>query len=199
VRECISDEIVPGGRWAGALGRNIYAEYILRRFGRLIRNGRCFMSLCSEEELARHINSLEHSRRAWKLMCLILLSVLPMAFFLTSRSYSQQEGQVSRQSQPSAQWNLDTSTSKTVYANYFHIDGTPEELVVDCGLIDTATKPAAKPLKIDTRLVMSYYTTKRLLNSLSVAVRDHERVYGELETDIPKRAKKRADRSPNED
>ncbi len=144
------------------------------------------MRQLSEQELLCQIQLLEKARRRWKYGCIVGLGFLAALFLLSSSSYSQPDSQ---EKQASSGWKLDTGSAKTVYANYFKIDGTPEELVMDFGLIPTAQNPAAKPIKIETQLVMSFYSAKRLLSALEGTIADHEKVFGVIETDIRKRAK----------
>src|SRR3954471_3736428 len=92
------------------------------------------------------------------------------------------------QGQPGLQqFSVDVSALSTVYANFCRVTGTPEELVLDFGL-NTAMAPVAnEPVKLSHRLVLNYYTAKRLLGALHMAVQQHENAYGVLETDIQKR------------
>jgi len=69
------------------------------------------------------------------------------------------------------------------------LTGTPEELVLDFGLNTQMTPVPAEPVKLTHRLVMDYFTAKRLLGVLHMAVQQHEGVYGVLETDIQKRVR----------
>src|SRR5437588_4764736 len=74
------------------------------------------------------------------------------------------------------------------YANFFRVTGTPEELVLDFGLNTqqmTTTGPEA--VKLSHRLVLSFYTAKRLLGALQWAVNRYENNFGVLETDFQKR------------
>src|SRR3954447_11593252 len=95
------------------------------------------------------------------------------------------------QPQQPAQFSVDTSALSTVYANFCRVTGTPEELVLDFGLNTSMSPVAAEPVKLSHRLVMNYYTAKRLLGALHMAVQQHEGAYGVLETDIQKRARTR--------
>lgn len=90
------------------------------------------------------------------------------------------------------QFSVDTSALSTVYANFCRVTGTPEELVLDFGL-NTQMAPTAggEPVKLSHRLVMNFYTAKRLLGALHMAIQQHESVYGTLEVDIQKRARTR--------
>ena len=42
-------------------------------------------------------------------------------------------------------------------------------------------------MKLTHRLVLNYYTAKRLLGALHMAVQQHENMYGVLEIDVTKR------------
>ena len=95
------------------------------------------------------------------------------------------EGQAQAQVQP--QFSVDTTTLSSAYANFCRVTGTPEELVLDCGLNTQMTPVLSEAVKLNHRLVMNYYTAKRLLGALHMAVQQHENVYGVLETDIHKR------------
>jgi len=43
------------------------------------------------------------------------------------------------------------------------------------------------PVDISQRIVLNFYTAKRLLHALHVSVQRHEEVFGKIETDINKR------------
>jgi hypothetical protein len=98
------------------------------------------------------------------------------------------EGQAQGQPvQQPGQFSVDTTALSTVYANFCRVTGTPEELVLDFGLNTQMTPVPAEPIKLTHRLVMNFYTAKRLLGALHMAVQQHENSYGILETDIQKR------------
>jgi hypothetical protein len=90
---------------------------------------------------------------------------------------------------PPAQFQVDTTSLSTVYANFCRVTGTPEELVLDFGLNTQMAPSASEPIKLTHRLVMNFYTAKRLLQALAMAVQQHESVYGVLEIDVTKRAR----------
>lgn len=72
------------------------------------------------------------------------------------------------------------------YANFCRVTGTPEELILDFGL---NSQPFGAPSRIDVkqRLVVNYYTAKRLLQALGMSIQRHEAAFGVLETDVQKR------------
>jgi hypothetical protein len=88
---------------------------------------------------------------------------------------------------PAGQFAVDTSALSTVYANFCRVTSTPEELVLDFGLNTQMTPVPTEPVKLTHRLVLNFYTAKRLLGALHLAVQAHENQYGILETDIQKR------------
>jgi len=93
------------------------------------------------------------------------------------------------QPQVPPQFSVDTSTLSTAYANFCRVTGTPEELVLDFGLNTQMSPVPGDPVKLTHRLVMNYFTAKRLLGALHMAVQQHENVYGVLEIDIQKRVR----------
>jgi hypothetical protein len=92
---------------------------------------------------------------------------------------------------PQARVDLNSTGMTTTYTNLFRVTGTFEELIVDFGLhsgLITANGPEA--VKISNRMVMSFPTAKRLLAALQLALSRHEQVFGSVETDPQRRAKK---------
>jgi hypothetical protein len=72
------------------------------------------------------------------------------------------------------------------YANFCRVTGTPEELVLDFGL-NVPPMGAAASVAIQQRLVVNYFTAKRLLQALAISIQRHEALFGVLETDVEKR------------
>ena len=95
------------------------------------------------------------------------------------------EGQAQQTAPP--QFSVDSSALSTVYANFCRVTGTPEELVLDFGLNTQMTPVPSEPIRLTHRLVMNFFTAKRLLGALHMAVSQHENSYGLVETDIQKR------------
>ena len=88
-----------------------------------------------------------------------------------------------------AQRPIQVDESKTVscYANFCRVTGSPEELIVDFGMNAQPMGSNDKPVEIAQRIVLNFYTAKRLLHALHVSVQRHEEVFGQIETDIQKR------------
>lgn len=86
---------------------------------------------------------------------------------------------------------VDLAGMQTNYANFARVTGTPEELILDFGLNTQMTPNPNEPVRITHRLVLNYFTAKRLLMALGLAVQQHEAAFGVLETDVQKRARSR--------
>jgi hypothetical protein len=74
------------------------------------------------------------------------------------------------------------------YANFCRVTGTPEELIVDFGLNSQPMMgQAPEKLVITQRIVVNYYTAKRLVHALAQSVQRHEAAFGVLEIDVQRR------------
>lgn len=87
------------------------------------------------------------------------------------------------------QFTVDASGLLSTYTNWYRVTGTPEELVIDFGLNPQMGQVPTEPIKLTTRLVMNFYTAKRLLNALQFAVQRHESFFGVVEVDVQKRVR----------
>ncbi len=99
------------------------------------------------------------------------------------------ESPTNPQGQQSREFPMDSTAMSTAYANFARVTGTPEELVLDFGLNTQMSPNPNEPVRLTHRLVLNYYTAKRLLMALGMALQQHENIYGVLETDIQKRVK----------
>ncbi len=82
---------------------------------------------------------------------------------------------------------VDESGASTIYANFAQVHLTPEEMVVSFGL--NTQQQITKPVRITHRVVMDYYTAKRLAYLLHQVVSQHEATFGVVELDAQKRAR----------
>lgn len=89
--------------------------------------------------------------------------------------------------QPSLQ--LDETKALASYANFCRVTGTPEEVIFDFGLNTQPGGQANAPISVTNRLILSYYTAKRMLAALHMTIQRHEQAFGTLETDVRKRVK----------
>jgi hypothetical protein len=82
---------------------------------------------------------------------------------------------------------IDYSALSTVYTNFCRVNVTPEELVLDFGLNPDVSPHPKEAVKLTHRIVMNYYTAKRLLMAFNNVVVQHENAYGAMELDTQKR------------
>jgi len=87
---------------------------------------------------------------------------------------------------------VDERNMKTSYANAFRTNGTAEEVILDFGLnmVNPVVAKADVPeitFQVSERVIMNYFSAKRLAITLSQLIRRHEDQFGELELDVAKR------------
>ena len=92
-----------------------------------------------------------------------------------------------RQQQQQVQVQVKDDQASTGYANFCRVTGSPEELIDDFGLNPQPVGVPKDPIHVTQRVIMNFYTAKRLLAALQMSVQRHEAVFGVLETDIQKR------------
>ena len=89
---------------------------------------------------------------------------------------------------------IDERNMDSCYANAFRTNGTAEEVMLDFGvnLANPASQQQDKPeiiFQVSQRVIMNYYSAKRMAITLSQLIRRHEETFGELEMDVNKRRK----------
>jgi len=94
-----------------------------------------------------------------------------------------------QQQQQMVQVEVDDTHITASYANFCRVTGSPEELIIDFGLNPQPVGVPKNPISVTQRVIVNYFTAKRLLHALSLSVQRHEAVFGVLETDIQKRVK----------
>jgi hypothetical protein len=82
---------------------------------------------------------------------------------------------------------VDASKAHAAYSNFCRVTGTPEELIIDFGLNTQPMGVPTEPIEISERIVMNYYTAKRMMGALQMSLQRHEAAFGVLETDVQKR------------
>ena len=87
------------------------------------------------------------------------------------------------------QIQVDDSAAIAAYSNFCRVNGTPEELIIDFGLNKQPMGVPTEPLEIDQRIIVNFFTAKRLLAALQMALQRHEATFGVLETDVQRRVR----------
>jgi len=74
------------------------------------------------------------------------------------------------------------------YSNFCRVTATPEEVILDFGLNPQPFAMGRQDVKANQRIVMNFYTAKRLLTALGMTVQRHEGTFGGIELDVQRRA-----------
>ena len=82
---------------------------------------------------------------------------------------------------------VDDSGAQPTYANFCRVTATPEEVILDFGLNPQPFTAGGQVVKANHRIVMSPYTTKRLLGALVATIQRHEQTFGPIEVDVNRR------------
>ena len=102
-----------------------------------------------------------------------------------------EQAQAPAQQQPTQprQVVVDASKAQALYSNFCRVTGTPEELIVDFGLNSQPMGVPTEPIEVTQRIIVNYFTAKRMLAALQMSLARHEAAFGVLETDVQKRVK----------
>lgn len=95
--------------------------------------------------------------------------------------------QAKQEAQQRVRIELDDSKAHAAYANFCRVTGTPEELIIDFGLNPQPFGIPTEPIPVTQRLIVNFYTAKRLLQALHMTIQRQEATFGVLETDVQKR------------
>jgi Protein of unknown function (DUF3467) len=106
------------------------------------------------------------------------------------------EDQAKQQTGKQVRLRVDHTGMGTTYANAFKTNATSEEVIVDLGLNMVVPNPQGADAEIagdilfqvNNRLILNYYTAKRLALSLGQLVRGYEEKFGELKLNVADRA-----------
>jgi hypothetical protein len=83
---------------------------------------------------------------------------------------------------------VDDSGTLPSYSNFCRVTATPEEVILDFGLNPQPFATGRQDVKANQRLVMNFYTAKRLLTALGMTIQRHEQTFGAIELDVRRRA-----------
>jgi Protein of unknown function (DUF3467) len=84
--------------------------------------------------------------------------------------------------------HVDDSGTLPSYSNFCRVTATPEEVILDFGLNPQPFATGRQDVKANQRIVMNFYTAKRLLTALGMTIQRHEGTFGSIEIDVRRRA-----------
>ena len=112
----------------------------------------------------------------------------------TKTPAKQEESSVVEKSAPGAEGqgqqvriSLDDSQADASYSNFCRVTGTPEEVIIDFSLNPNPFSRQDQTVKVDKRLVLNYYTAKRLFAALQQTIMRHEQNFGVIELNVQRR------------
>jgi len=131
------------------------------------------------------IERLERGNRIWRVVSFLSLAgVIAVAGY----AYSQRDPEKGPAPQgPAANFPVDPAPAPVTYTNFARVSVTPEELILDLALNSQMVPDANQPIRTSNRIVMNFFTAKRLLGALQQVVQQHEATFGPLELDFQKR------------
>src|SRR5262249_9893125 len=94
----------------------------------------------------------------------------PGGLSMATETRGSSSGVPSRIQGAEQQSTIEPATLEPIYTNFARVTGTPEELILDFGLSTALMGSLAAPVHISERLVMNYYTAKRLWAALGTAL-----------------------------
>jgi hypothetical protein len=83
---------------------------------------------------------------------------------------------------------VDDSGTLPSYSNFCRVTATPEEVILDFGLNPQPFAAGRQDVRANQRIVMNFYTAKRLLTALGMTIQRHEGTFGAIELDVRRRA-----------
>src|SRR5262249_24114677 len=83
---------------------------------------------------------------------------------------------------------LSDKEAHSAYSNFARVTATPEEVIVDFGLNPNPFLTGRQEISVNQRLIMNFYTAKRLCSALAMTLQRHEATFGQIELDVRRRA-----------
>src|SRR6478752_138355 len=93
---------------------------------------------------------------------------------------------------------VDDAGTLPSYSNFCRVTATPEEVILDFGLNPQPFAAGRQDVKANQRIVMNFYTAKRLLTALGMTIQRHEQTFGSIELDVRRRAGSAHQQFPNQ-
>lgn len=86
--------------------------------------------------------------------------------------------------------HIDDTKATAFYANFCRVTGTPEEVVLDLALNVQPFPSQGQTVAVGQRVVMNYFTAKRMMAALQMTIERHEQAFGRIEVDVQKRVRR---------
>jgi hypothetical protein len=83
---------------------------------------------------------------------------------------------------------LNETGAHAAYSNFARVTATAEEVIIDFCLNPNPFQTGRQEISVSQRLIMNFYTAKRLFTALGMTLQRHEATFGPIELDIRRRA-----------
>jgi hypothetical protein len=83
---------------------------------------------------------------------------------------------------------LNEKDAHAAYFNFARVTSTAEEVIIDFCLNPNPFATGRQEITVSQRLIMNFYTAKRLFSALGMTLQRHEGTFGAIELDIRRRA-----------
>jgi hypothetical protein len=83
---------------------------------------------------------------------------------------------------------LNETGAHAAYSNFARVTATAEEVIVDFCLNPNPFQTGRQEINVSQRLIMNFYTAKRLFTAMGMTLQRHEATFGPIELDIRRRA-----------
>ena len=74
------------------------------------------------------------------------------------------------------------------YSNFARVTSTAEEVIIDFCLNPNPFHTGRQEIGVSQRLIMNFFTAKRLFSAMGMTLQRHEQTFGAIELDIRRRA-----------
>ena len=101
---------------------------------------------------------------------------------------AEQKGPEEKEQQPQSEVVLNEKEASSAYSNFARVTATPEEVIIDFGLNPNPFMAGKQEVNVSQRLIMNFFTAKRLLSALAMTLQRHESTFGVIELDVRRRA-----------
>src|SRR6478672_10064240 len=79
---------------------------------------------------------------------------------------------------------LNEQHAHAAYSNFARVTSTAEEVIIDFCLNPNPFATGRQEIQVSQRLIMNFYTAKRLFSALGMTLQRHEQTFGAIELDI---------------
>lgn len=102
-----------------------------------------------------------------------------------------EQARPAEQQQPPTEIILNEKDAHVAYSNFARVTSTAEEVIIDFCLNPNPFGQGRQEINVAQRLIMNFYTAKRLRDALHMTLVRHEGTFGQIELDINRRVQTR--------